>query len=200
MLDELKAEILRELGDAAEAGRLTTKNSRVLAVLAHIQRHEGLDAGRRIVSWASVSRSGYWRGVSGVRGRWLRRELIAALRWRLRENSHDGFRDSYRDHPLSVVLEDQPKELGCQLAMDSPQLTINIISDKKERHSLLQGLHAGLNQARVIVSPRPDTLTRFDTGHMRKRSFVAGRNSSTPALPPSQVSISWSPRKAGIRS
>jgi hypothetical protein len=53
MLDELKAEILRELGDAAEAGRLTTKNSRVLAVLAHIQRHEGLDAGRRIVSWAS---------------------------------------------------------------------------------------------------------------------------------------------------
>ena len=28
--------------------------------------------------------------------------------------------------------------------------------------------------------PRPDTLTRFDTGHMRNRSFGAGRNSSTP--------------------
>jgi hypothetical protein len=28
-------------------------------------------------------------------------------------------------------------------------------------------------------SPRPDTLTRFETGHMRKRSFGAGRNSST---------------------
>jgi hypothetical protein len=38
-------------------------------------------------------------------------------------------------------------------------------------------------------SPRPDTLTRFDTGHMRNRSFGAGRNSSTPALPDSHVSI-----------
>ena len=32
-----------------------------------------------------------------------------------------------------------------------------------------------LNKARVIFF-RPDTLTRFDTGHMRKWSFSAGRN------------------------
>jgi hypothetical protein len=28
-------------------------------------------------------------------------------------------------------------------------------------------------------SPRPDTLTRFDTGHMRKRSFGAGRDAAS---------------------
>ena len=30
----------------------------------------------------------------------------------------------------------------------------------------------GLNQAR-IMSPRPDTLTRFETGHMRRMSLGA---------------------------
>jgi hypothetical protein len=47
----------------------------------------------------------------------------------------------------------------------------------------------GLNQARIIVSPAQH-IDRLETGHMRKRSFDAGRNSSTPAVPNSQTS--WS--------
>jgi hypothetical protein len=38
-------------------------------------------------------------------------------------------------------------------------------------------------------SPRPDTLTRFETGHLRRRLFGAGRKSSAPAFPVSHASF-----------
>jgi hypothetical protein len=53
---------------------------------------------------------------------------------------------------------------------------------------------------RASSSPRPDTLTRFDTGHMRKSSFGAGRKSSTPAFPVSQASFLERSSMTGMRS
>ncbi len=57
-------------------------------------------------------------------------------------------------------------------------------------------LWAGLFKENATRPPRPlrrrgaihsvftmDTLTRFETGHIRRRTFGIGRNSSTPAFP-----------------
>ena len=49
-------------------------------------------------------------------------------------------------------------------------------------------------------SPRPDTLTRFETGHMRRMSFGAGRKSSAPAFPVSQASFLERSSMTGMRS
>lgn len=36
--------------------------------------------------------------------------------------------------------------------------------------------------------PRPEIFTRFETGHIRRRSLGAGRNTSVPASPESHAS------------